>query len=115
MDAPVISQTVKEEPMQLNTSYSTQKRLHLDVLIEKQKDCYTAHCLQLDVITEGETRAEAEEMIVDAIGEQLAFAIDNNLMDYLLRPAEPEEWRKLLYSHDRKKFTLDIYHISENQ
>ena len=76
-----------------------QKLFHLDVLIEKQEDCYTAHCLQLDLITDGRTKAEAEAMIVDAISEQITFAIEHNLIDYLFQPAAPEEWRKLLYSN----------------
>lgn len=73
------------------------KLFHLDVLIEKQTDCYTTHCLQLDLVTDGDTKAEA--MIVDAISEQITFAIENNLMDNLFQPADPAEWRKLLYSN----------------
>ena len=93
--------------MVIDTQRLKQTLFHLDVLIEKQEDCYTAHCLQFDLITEGNTKAEAEEMIVDAIAEQVAFAIENNSMDYLFRPAVPEEWRKLLYSRHQKKITLD--------
>ena len=77
------------------------------MLIEKQTDCYTAHCLQLDLVTDGDTKTEAEAMIVDAISEQITFAIENNLMDNLFQPADPAEWRKLLYSNHRKKVTLD--------
>ncbi len=84
-----------------------QKLFHLDVLIEKQEDCYTAHCLQLDLITDGRTKAEAEGMIIDAISEQVTFAIERNLLDYLFQPAAPEEWRKLLYSNHTKKVSLD--------
>ena len=84
-----------------------QKLFHLDVLIEKQEDCYTAHCLQLDLITDGNTKAEAEGMIMDAISEQVTFAIERNLLDYLFQPAAPDEWRKLLYSNHTKKVSLD--------
>lgn len=83
------------------------KLFHLDVLIEKQTDCYTAHCLQLDLVTDGDTKADAEAMIVDAISEQITFAIENNLMDHLFQPADPAEWRKLLYSNHTKTVTLD--------
>ena len=65
------------------------KLFHLDVLIEKQTACYTAHCLQLDLVTDGDTKADAEAMIVDAISEQITFAIENNLMDHLFQPAAP--------------------------
>ena len=77
------------------------------MLIEKQTDCYTAHCLQLDLVTDGDTKADAEAIIVDAISEQITFAIENNLMDHLFQPAPPAEWRKLLYSNYTKKVTLD--------
>lgn len=85
-----------------------QKLFHLDVLIEKQEDCYTAHCLQLDLITDGRTKTEAEAMIIDAISEQVTFAIERNLLDYLFQPAAPEEWRKLLYSNHTKNATIRI-------
>ena len=93
--------------MEVDSPKFKQKLFHLDVLIEKQTDCYTAHCLQLDLITDGDTKAEAEAMIVDAISEQITFAIKNNLTDYLFQPAPPAEWRKLLYSNHTKKVTLD--------
>ena len=44
--------------MVIDTQRLKQKLFHLDVLIEKQEECYTAHCLQLDLITEGNTKAE---------------------------------------------------------
>ena len=40
-------------------------------------------CLQLDLVTDGNTKAEAEAMIVDAVSEQITFAIENNLIDHL--------------------------------
>jgi hypothetical protein len=52
--------------------------------------------LQFDLITEGDTKAEAEEMVVDAIFEQVTYAIEHDLMDYLFQPAAPEDWRRLL-------------------
>ena len=83
------------------------KLFHLDVLIEKQTDCYTPHCLQLDLVTDDDTKADAEAMIVDAISEQITFAIENNLTDYLFQRADSAEWRKLLYSNHTKTVTLD--------
>ena len=89
--------------MEVENPKFKQKLFHLDVLIEKQTNCYTAHCLQLDLVTDGDTKVEAEAMIVDAISEQITFAIENNLIDYLFQPTSPAEWRKLLYSNHIKK------------
>jgi predicted RNase H-like HicB family nuclease len=104
--------------------------LHLDVLIEKvvhevnppyppfengeaerseQEDVFIAHCLQFDIITEGNTIVEAEEMIADAIFEYITFAMENNLTKFLFKPASPEYWQKLLYGHYKKRLNLDIY------
>lgn len=81
--------------------------LHLDVLIEKQEDVFTAHCLQFDIITEGDTIAEAEEMIADAIFEYIIFAQENNLTKFLFNPAPPEYWQKLFYGHCKRRLKLD--------
>jgi predicted RNase H-like HicB family nuclease len=103
--------------------------LHLDVLIEKavheaegceqseaipaerseQEDVFIAHCLQFDIITEGNTIAEAKEMIADAIFEYITFALENNLTKFLFKPASQEYWQKLLYGHCKKRLNLDIY------
>ena len=81
--------------------------LHLDVLIEKQEDVFIAHCLQFDVITEGNTIDEAEEMIADAIFEYVTFALENNLTNFLFKPAPPESWQKLFYGNCKKCLRLD--------
>ena len=83
------------------------KLFHLDVLIEKQEDVFTAHCLQFDIQTEGNTVAEAEEMIVDAIFEYVTFALEKNLTQFLFKPAPPEDWQKLLYSVSDRLLKLD--------
>jgi len=94
------------------------KLFHLDVLMEKavhevtaerseQEDVFTAHCLQFDIVTEGNTIAEAEEMIVDAIFEYITFALEHNFTQFLFNPASPEDWQKLIYSRSEKHLKLD--------
>ncbi|MBC8233375.1 hypothetical protein H8E77_27825 [bacterium] len=83
------------------------KLFHLDVLMEKQEDVFTAHCLQFDIVTEGNTIAEAEEMIVDAIFEYITFALEHNFTQFLFNPAPPEDWQKLIYSCSEKHLKLD--------
>ena len=83
------------------------KLFHLDVLIEKQEDAFTAHCLQFDIVTEGNTTAEAEEMIVDAIFEYITFALEHNSTQFLFNPAPAENWQNLIYSRSEKHLKLD--------
>jgi len=80
---------------------------HLDVLIEKEEGRYTAHCLQFDLVTEGNTIKEAEEMIIDAIFEYVTFANENNLIHEMFRPAPKDEWQKLSTSKPMKHITFE--------
>ncbi|MEA3359310.1 MAG: type II toxin-antitoxin system HicB family antitoxin [Thermodesulfobacteriota bacterium] len=80
---------------------------HLDVLIEKQEDRYTAHCLQFDLATEGNTIEEAEEMIIDAIFEYVTFAAEHNLIHKMFRPAPTDDWQKLSTSKPMKHVAYD--------
>ena len=80
---------------------------HLDVLIEKEGGRYTAHCLQFDLVTEGNTIKEAEEMIIDAIFEYVTFATENNLLHEMFRPAPKDEWQKLSTSKPMKHITFE--------
>jgi predicted RNase H-like HicB family nuclease len=80
---------------------------HLDVLIEKEGGRYTAHCLQFDLVTEGNTIKEAEEMIIDAIFEYVTFATENNLIHEMFRPAPKDEWQKLSTSKPMKHITFE--------
>ena len=80
---------------------------HLDVLIEKEGGRYTAHCLQFDLVTEGNTIKEAEEMIIDAIFEYVTFATENNIIHEMFRPAPKDEWQKLSTSKPMKHITFE--------
>ena len=80
---------------------------HLDVLIEKEGGRPTAHCLQFDLVTEGNTIKEAEEMIIDAIFEYVTFATENNLIHEMFRPAPKDEWQKLSTSKPMKHITFE--------
>ena len=51
---------------------------HLDVLIEKENNHYTAHCLQFDLVADGKTKESAKKNIMDVIVEYICFAYRNN-------------------------------------
>ncbi|MFH0763356.1 MAG: hypothetical protein V1925_05675 [Candidatus Omnitrophota bacterium] len=69
-------------------------RLHLDVYIEKEKDHYIAHCLDLDLVSQGATEEEAKQELVGLINEQIKYAVENNLEELLVHPAPPEYWKR---------------------
>ncbi|MFQ6054779.1 MAG: type II toxin-antitoxin system HicB family antitoxin [Methanosarcinales archaeon] len=76
---------------------------HLDVIIEAEDDLFTAHCLQFDIVSDGRTIEEAKEMIIDAILEYLTFAIENDLLDEVYKPAPIEYWQKLSKINRKKE------------
>jgi len=68
------------------------------VVIEKEDDLYSAHCLEFDLVGEGETISEAQQSILDNIKNHISFAISKGLFHKIIDPAPPEYWNKLLRS-----------------
>ncbi|MBU1262211.1 MAG: hypothetical protein KKG06_04350 [Bacteroidetes bacterium] len=71
---------------------------HLDVLIEKENNHYTAHCLQFDLVADGKTKESAKKNIMDVIVEYICFAYRNNWEKFVFKPAPQEYWEKLCCS-----------------
>ncbi|MFH1562609.1 MAG: hypothetical protein ABIF11_04215 [Nitrospirota bacterium] len=71
---------------------------HLDVLIEKEANLYTAHCLQFDLVADGKTKEEVKKNILDVIVEYISFAYRNNWERFVFKPAPQEYWEKLCHS-----------------
>ena len=84
--------------------------LNLHVLFEENEKIVTAHCLDFDIVTQGENREEAEEMLKDAVLEHVLFALENDLIHKLYDPAPPEFWEKY-YTQRFKDQTA--HHIRE--
>jgi predicted RNase H-like HicB family nuclease len=77
--------------------------ISLSVLIEKVGDKFVAHCLELDVVATAddidEVRRDLEELIV----EQIKFAIENDNLEHLYRPAPAEYWRRFARANSPKR------------
>lgn len=69
--------------------------LHLNILIEQEDSQFVAHCLELDIVASGQTEDEAFDDLMDLIEAQLEFAVENDNLKNILRPAPPEFWQKL--------------------
>ena len=69
--------------------------LLLHGLIEKERDKYTALCLELNVATFGDTVEEAETNLREAVGLYLEDVTEaGDEAEFLPRPAPQEEWLK---------------------
>ncbi|MEI6915881.1 MAG: hypothetical protein WCL39_12165 [Armatimonadota bacterium] len=74
----------------------SQGTVRLDVLVYKEGTTYIAHCLQTNIVAQGETRDTAFDEIMRLTECHLAFAIENDNMDHFFCPAPTEDWRMLL-------------------
>jgi len=74
----------------------SERVLHLDVVVYKEDDLFVAHCLQLDLVTTAKTIEQACCDIEDVIKTHITYAIENDNLENLLKPAPPEIWNLLL-------------------
>lgn len=65
------------------------------VLLYFEDGVWNAHALDLDLVGSGATASEAWEELKDAIFTQLAFAIQNAVVDVIERPAPKNYWARL--------------------
>lgn len=72
-------------------------RLNVHVLIEKEDDLFTAHCLEFDIVADGQTLQEAQENIVDAIVDHITFCLEVGNVENILNPAPKEFWNKFYF------------------
>jgi hypothetical protein len=64
----------------------------LDVLIKKEKEYFTAHCLQFDLVATDDTLEGVQKAIVDLCRAHIEYSIQNDNLDYLFSPAPKEVW-----------------------
>ena len=72
----------------------------LDVLLYRERECWVAHCLQLDLVTSNPDLATVEDDIVKICRTQVVFAYDHDCLDGLLRPPNPEISAQILRALD---------------
>jgi len=65
---------------------------HLDVLIKKEMDYFSAHCLQFDLVATDDTLEGAQKAIKDLCIAHIENSIANDNMEYLFSPAPKEIW-----------------------
>lgn len=82
--------------------------LSLHVLIESEDELYTAHCLEFDIVSEGNTVSQAGKNIIQAILDHLSFCIAYNNMDKIFNPAPKEYWNKFYLCSEKVGEPLEI-------
>jgi len=82
--------------------------IKLNVLVYKEENEWIAHCLQMDLVAANENKDSVQDDIIDLIKTHVLYALENDNIDHIFKPAPAEEWEKL--SHFRhcgtRKFTI---------
>src|SRR3990170_4959529 len=75
------------------------KNLHILIIEDKGKKVFLAHCLDMDIVSQGKTQKEAISELIGLIKTQMEYCLENDMLDTLFRPAPKEYW--------------DMYHRSQ--
>lgn len=65
-------------------------RVPLSVVFYREGDCWVAHCLELDLLGDGDTQAEALSRLSEAIATQVDWSLERDDASLLFSPAPRE-------------------------
>jgi predicted RNase H-like HicB family nuclease len=68
------------------------KNLHILIIEDKDKNIFLAHCLDMDIVSQGKTPKEALSELKELIQLQIEYCLENDMLDNLFRPASKEYW-----------------------
>lgn len=80
---------------------AAKRQIELRGIVYREGETWFAHCLELDIVAEGETPTQAVADAVDLCDFQIETAIRNNDLESIFRPAPAKYWN-LFFSHTRK-------------
>jgi len=84
----------------MNNLTEKMKSLMVHVIIYQEEDYYVAHCLEFDLVAQGNSREESFQNLLDAVELQTQYALETGNPENLIQPAPPEFWRMLFKSHN---------------
>ena len=90
-------------------------QLSFNVLITKDNGQFVAHCLELDIVCVAETENKVMKELSDSIVNQVSYALSNDNVGYLYRPAPDNFWKEYLESSTRVEGELHVYEIPEEK
>lgn len=82
----------------------------LRVLLYQEETVWVSHALEMDIVSQGDTREEAMEMLVEAISCQISYCIQEGMTDTMYRSA-PEEY----FEHWRKAQSEQMHRVVSGQ
>ena len=82
--------------------------LVFNVLIRESEGQCTAHCLELDIVAEGNSVEVVWAEIADLISIQVDYAFSNDNLDNLFHPAPRKVWQEFYACFDQEKVESKI-------
>lgn len=70
----------------------TEFRIPIQIVFYKEEGFWFAHCLNIDVIGDGQTKEEALDSLSESMPMQIQAAIEFNNPAIQIEPAPPEFW-----------------------
>ena len=72
------------------------RSLTVHVLFYHEEDHYVAHCLEFDLVAQGDSIKDSYKNLLDAIELQADYALETDNLENLINPAPLEYWRMLV-------------------
>jgi len=72
------------------------KAMTVHVVLYREEPYFLAHCLEFDLVAQGDTSDEAYRNLLDAIDLQTEFVLEHGDLTNLIRPAPIEYWQFLM-------------------
>lgn len=93
-------------------------RIDLNAVLYREGNWWIAHCLQLDLVAEGDTAAAAVRDLGELAEQQLSTAMQEGDLQAVFRPAPFEIWKMYWIATDRpasakKQPTIDSLTVRE--
>jgi predicted RNase H-like HicB family nuclease len=71
------------------------RKFDIHILLYTEDHIQIAHCLEFDIVAQGEEKIEALKNLLDGIELQIGFAVENNNLASIFNPAPIEYWKML--------------------
>lgn len=93
----------------MNRKELIENGMSVNILIKREDGVFVAHCLELDIVTTGETFDQTNKDIVGLICAQVDYAFSNDNLENLFHPAPKEVWEEFYNCRERmeKKHVID--------
>ncbi|MCP4576134.1 MAG: hypothetical protein GY846_07615 [Deltaproteobacteria bacterium] len=89
--------------------------MSVNILINKEGGLFVAHCLELDIVTTGDSFVQVQKDVVALICAQIDYAFSNDNLENLFHPAPKEVWAEFYKCRERteKRHLIDATFAQE--